>query len=295
MSQKKVIESAGKDVDAAITAGLARLDLPRDDVEVEVLDEGRQGMFGLGARAARVRLKVKSGAERKAEPQPRASSQPQAPSPPPQARVKAPPEKAPQAQPSPERPPEAKAEQREPKQETKREPKQEPPQAPKEEPTTEEEKAQVVKGVVKGLLNAMHFSNAQVKVRRAKPGPNKDEVPPYVVDVSGSGTDILIGTDGEVLDAFQYITRLLVGRRMKGWVHVVVDVQSYKAKRANRLRDLAHRMADQAADTDRAVILQPMPPHERRVVHVALYDDPRVTTESIYEGDRRRVTILPKE
>jgi spoIIIJ-associated protein len=54
-------------------------------------------------------------------------------------------------------------------------------------------------------------------------------------------------------------------------------------------------MADQAVDTDRTVILQPMPPHERRVVHVALYDDARVTTESIYEGERRRVTIVPKD
>jgi spoIIIJ-associated protein len=54
-------------------------------------------------------------------------------------------------------------------------------------------------------------------------------------------------------------------------------------------------MADQAVDTDRTVILQPMPPHERRVVHVALYDDSRVATESIYEGERRRVTIVPKE
>jgi spoIIIJ-associated protein len=265
MSEKNVIESAGKDVDAAIAAGLARLSLPRDAVEVEVLDEGRQGMFGLGARAARVRLRVRSGVEPKAEPRRRA------PSPSPPAREK----KAPQEEPAPEKPPEAEIEE--------------------QEPTSEEEKVEAVKDVVAGLLKAMHFDGAQVQVNRAKPGPNKEEVPPYVVDVSGPGTDILIGTDGEVLNAFQYVTRLLVGRKMKGWVHVVVDVQGYKAKRAEKLRDLAHRMADQAADTDRAVILQPMPPHERRVVHVALYDDPRVTTESIYEGERRRVTILPKE
>ena len=291
MSEKKVIESAGKDVDAAIAAGLARLDLSRDDVEVEVLDEGRQGMFGLGARAARVRLKVKSGVQRKPERKPESRPE-RKPERQPQRQPQAPPspartEEAPQAQPGPEKAPEARTVERRPKQEPKRE--------PEEEPTTEEEKARAIKDVVKGLLSAMHFRDAQVKVSRAKPGPNKEEVPPYVVDVSGPGTDILIGADGEILDTFQYITRLLVGRRMKGWVHVVVDVQDYKAKRANRLRDLAHRMADQAADTDRAVILQPMPPHERRVVHVALYDDPRVTTESIYEGERRRVTILPKE
>lgn len=268
MSEKKVIESAGKDVDAAIAAGLARLDLPRDAVEVEVLDEGRQGMFGLGARAARVRLRVRSGGEHKAEPRPQA---PSPPPPAPPAREK----EALQEEPRPERPPRAEIEEK--------------------EPTSEAEKVEAVKNVVADLLRAMHFDDAQVEVHRAEPGPNKEEVPPYVVDVSGPGTDVLIGTDGEVLDAFQYITRLLVGRKMKGWVHVVVDVQGYKANRADRLRDLAHRMADQAADTDRAVILQPMPPHERRVVHVALYDDPRVTTESIYEGERRRVTILPKE
>jgi spoIIIJ-associated protein len=127
------------------------------------------------------------------------------------------------------------------------------------------------------------------------PGPSKEEVPPLVVDVSGPGTEILVGSEGEALNAFQYIVRLLVGRKMKGWVHIVVDVKGHKAQRADRLRDLAHRMADQAVDTDRTVILQPMPPHERRVVHVALYEDSRVTTESIYEGERRRVTIVPKE
>ncbi|MFO7741490.1 MAG: RNA-binding cell elongation regulator Jag/EloR [Anaerolineae bacterium] len=274
MSQdKQVLESAGEDVDAAIAAGLTRLDLPRDAVEVEVLDEGRQGMFGLGARAARVRLTVRPEAKRKPERKPEREPEPQ-----------------PRPSPPPPSPPVEVAEQKKPVPEEQRE-----VGAEEQELTEEEEKIEAVRKVVEGLLDAMHFDDARVEIRRAEAGPNKDEVPPLVVDISGPDTDTLIGTDGEVLDTFQYITRLLVGRKMKGWVHVVVDVQSYKAKRADRLRDLAHRMAEQAADTDRAVILQPMPPHERRVVHVALYDDPRVTTESIYEGERRRVTILPKE
>ncbi len=265
MSQKKqMVECAGKDVDAAVAAGLARLDLPRDAVEVEVLDEGRQGMFGLGARAARVRLLVTSESARKT------SSQPPAPSPAPPSRVARPAEE--KVSPT------------------------EPCDLDTEEPElTEKDKIQVAREVMEGLLKAMHLRSARVKVERAEPGPDEDKEPPLVIDVSGPGTEVLIGTDGEALEAFQYITRLLVGRSTKCWVHVVVDVQGYKAKRADRLRDLAHRMADQAADTDRAVILQPMPPNERRVVHVALHDDPRVTTESIYEGERRRVTILPEE
>jgi spoIIIJ-associated protein len=166
-----------------------------------------------------------------------------------------------------------------------------------EEPAvTEEEKIAVAREVTEGLLDAMGLDDARVEIERAEPGPTgKEEVPPLVIDVSGPDTDMLIGQDGEALNAFQYVVRLLVGRKVKGWVHVVVDVRGHKAQRAQRLRDLAHRMADQAVDTDRTVILQPMPPHERRVVHVALYDDSRVTTESIYEGERRRVTIVPKE
>ncbi|MGD2143843.1 MAG: RNA-binding cell elongation regulator Jag/EloR [Anaerolineae bacterium] len=258
--EKRVTEVAGKDVDAAIAAGLARLDVPQDEVELEVLDEGRQGMFGLGARAARVRLTVKAKAVHEAKRQP------------------------PPTQKSPT-PPVRRAVREE----------QAAPGAEEQEVTKEEEKIRVAREVMRDLLDAMGLDDAQVAVERAQPGPSKDEVPPLVIDVSGPATDILIGDDGEVLHSLQYITRLLVGRKMKGWVHVVVDAQGYKAQRARRLSDLAHRMADQAADTDRTVILQPMPPHERRVVHVALYDDPRVTTESIYEGERRRVTIFPKE
>jgi spoIIIJ-associated protein len=265
---KPVIEVAGKDADAAIAAGLARLDLPREAVEVEVLDEGRQGMFGLGARAARVRLTVTSKATREPRPTPQPSpARPERPAPMAEA--------VPEDEAILEAPPEIEAEE--------------------QEVITEEAKRQATREIMEGLLMTMGLDNAQVNVERAEPGPSDDEVPPLVIDVSGAGTDILIGDDGEVLNALQYITRLLVGRRMKGWVHVVVDIEGYKAKRAERIRDLAQRMADQASDTNRTVILQPMPPHERRVVHVALYGDARVTTESIYEGDRRRVTIVPKE
>ena len=252
--QKSIIEVAGKDVDAAVAAGLSRLGLPRDAVEVEVLDEGRQGMFGLGARAARVRLTVISGRipESKPEPKPEPAAKPK-----PQPML--------ESQPRPAEPSVSKTEQ--------------PPTEP-EVPsqveagetalTSEEEKIQVARDVTEGLLHAMGLDQAGVEIERAEPGPSKEEVPPLVVDVSGPGTDILIGSDGEALNAFQYIVRLLVGRKTKGWVHVVVDVNGYKAKRAERLRDLAHRMADQAVSTDRTVILQPMPPNERRVVHLSL-------------------------
>lgn len=253
--ENQMIEVAGKDVEAAIATGLARLGVQRDAVDVEILDEGRQGMFGLGARAARVRLTITS------RPEPEPTTEPSEPPTPPSDEAVA-------AEPQP---------------------------VIEAEEATEAEKIEVVQGVMEDLLAAMDMDKAQVEVHRAEPGPSDDKVPPLVVDVRGPGLDVLIGRDGETLNALQSITRLIVGRQMRGWVHVVVDVQGYKADRAQALRNLAHRMADQAADSDRTVILEPMPPHERRVVHVALYDDPRVTTESIYEGERRRVTISPKD
>lgn len=282
--QNKEIIAAGKDVDAAIAAGLRRLGLPRDAVKIDVLDEGRQGMFGLGARAARVRLTVISGQGRRPSPEPKPEPKPrQKPKPKVETRPAAqPPTAQPVAEPESAPEPGASADAAE---------------AAEGETVEagEEEKIRVSRQVTKGLLDAMGLHQARVEIERAEPGPSKEEVPPLVVDVSGPGTEILVETDGEALNAFQYIVRLLVGRKMKGWVHVVVDVRGHKAERADRLSDLAHRMADQAVDTDRTLILQPMPPHERRVIHVALHDDSRVTTESIYEGERRRVTIVPKE
>jgi len=264
----QMIEVAGKDVETAVAAGLTRLGLERDAVDVEVLDEGRQGMFGLGARAARVRLTVVSSPPSEAPHEPAAPTKPAEP-----AELTEPTEPTP-SEPVGEVAVEEPEEEREP---------------------TGKEKIEAVRGVMKDLLSTMGLVEARVKVQRAEPGPSDKKVPPLVVDVRGSGTDMLVGRDGETLDALQTITRLVVGREMRDWVHVVVDVDGYKADRARSLRDLAHRMADQAVRTDRTVILEPMPPNERRVVHVALYGDSRVTTESIYEGERRRVTIVPKD
>jgi spoIIIJ-associated protein len=112
--------------------------------------------------------------------------------------------------------------------------------------------------------------------------------------VRGAGTDALIGRRGSTLDALQLITRLIVGREMMGRVHLVVDVGGFKAHREESLRRLAQRLAEQAVRTNRTVVLEPMPPYERRYVHLALRDHPHVTTQSVGEGDRRKVTIIPQ-
>jgi len=77
-------------------------------------------------------------------------------------------------------------------------------------------------------------------------------------------------------------------------VNLVVDVQGYKQRREQNLRRLAERMATQAVRSGHTVYLEPMPPYERRIIHLALRDHPDVTTQSVGEGNRRRVTIIPR-
>jgi spoIIIJ-associated protein len=155
----------------------------------------------------------------------------------------------------------------------------------------EKEEAEVSQGVLLELLALLGMKTAQVDVRRAKPDPGEQEAP-LVLDVQGPDTKALIGRRGETLAALQHITRLIVGREIQGRIRLVIDVEGFKARREQSLRRLAHRMAEQVVRTHRTAILEPMPPHERRIIHLALRDHPQVTTQSVGEGNRRKVTIL---
>jgi spoIIIJ-associated protein len=117
---------------------------------------------------------------------------------------------------------------------------------------------------------------------------------PLLVDVQGDDLGILIGRGGETLTALQYISRLIVAKELERPVAVVIDIEGYRARREQQLGRLAQKMAAQATELDRTMELEPMPPNERRIIHVALRDNPAVTTESIGEGSGRKVTIIPK-
>jgi len=163
---------------------------------------------------------------------------------------------------------------------------------PVEPAVAEKGEVEVAQGALLELLAFLGMDEVQVNVRRAEPAPDEGE-PPLVLDVRGPGTDVLIGYRGETLAALQRITRLIVGREMAGRVRLVVDVDGFKARREKSLRRLARRMAEQAVRTDRTAVLEPMPPYERRIIHITLRDHPQVTTQSVGEGDRRKVTIIP--
>ena len=107
----------------------------------------------------------------------------------------------------------------------------------------------------------------------------------------GDTLGILIGRRGETLDALQYLTSLQVNKGREGYTRVTLDTENYRAKREDSLRRLAQRMANRAVKTGRRVVLEPMNPYERRVLHTALQNHPAVTTHSEGEEPNRRVVI----
>jgi spoIIIJ-associated protein len=115
-----------------------------------------------------------------------------------------------------------------------------------------------------------------------------------LLDVSGDDLGGLIGRRGETLRDLQFLTCLMVSRDLQRWPNLMVDVEHYRARRERTLTDLARRMADQVRKSGESVALEPMPANERRIVHLALRDDAEVFTESIGQGERRKVTIFPK-
>ena len=103
-------------------------------------------------------------------------------------------------------------------------------------------------------------------------GYDEQDEPTLVLDIRGNDLSTLIGRRGETLDSLQYLVRLLVAKELGHYLHVVLDVEGYKAHRAQTLKQLALRMAERVAATHKPAALEPMPANERRLVHLALRD-----------------------
>ena len=108
------------------------------------------------------------------------------------------------------------------------------------------------------------------------------------------GIPVVIGHRGETLDALQYLTSLLVNKGGKDYRRVTLDTEGYRAKREQTLINLANRMAAKVQRSGRRMVLEPMNPYERRILHATLQDNPHVTTHSEGEEPNRRVVIAPK-
>ncbi len=237
MEHRATLEVIAPSVDEAIRKGLGELGVTQSQVEVEVLDEGGSGLFGIGGRQARVRLTVK-GADQAAE----------------RVRVK-------------------------------------PVVVPLSDDDAEN-LVSIAKATVSELLDHMDIrANIEAKMGEAE---DQEEMAPVLIDITGGDLSILIGRHAETLSALQLITRMIVGKEVGHAAHIVIDVEGYRKRREDGLRELARKMAKQAVSTGRRQSLEPMNPSERRIIHLELRDSSEVTTESIGEEPRRKVTIIPR-
>jgi spoIIIJ-associated protein len=116
-------------------------------------------------------------------------------------------------------------------------------------------------------------------------------VPPVMFDLEGDDLGILIGRRGQTLANFQYIVRLIMAHKLQMLVPVTIDVEGYKKRRYESLTVLAQRLAAQVRSRGVPFTLEPMPPDERRVIHLALANDADIVTNSIGEGEDRKVVI----
>ncbi len=146
--------------------------------------------------------------------------------------------------------------------------------------------------VLQHLLDNMNI-DAEIEVRA--PVPDADgQLAPAVLDIRGDDLGLLIGRRGETLSSLQFLTNLILSRKLQRPARLGVDVESYRLRREQSLRGMAARMAERVKSTRQSVMLEAMPPHERRIIHVALSEDPEVVTQSTGEDAERRVVILPK-
>ena len=121
----------------------------------------------------------------------------------------------------------------------------------------------------------------------------QDEEAALPIAMQGDNQGILIGHRGEPLDALQYLTSLLVNKGGKDYRRVTLDTEGYRAKREQTRIYLANRMAAKVQRSGRRMVLEPMNPYERRILHATLQDNPPVTTHSEGEEPNRRVVIAP--
>ncbi|HHT01655.1 MAG TPA: protein jag [Firmicutes bacterium] len=114
-------------------------------------------------------------------------------------------------------------------------------------------------------------------------------------DVFGKNVGLLIGRRGQTLDALQYLVNVAGSRHCPGHERVILDVEGYRSRRKEALERLAARVADRVRNTGRRVRLEPMSPHERKVIHVALQQEKGITTFSEGEEPYRKVVIAPQD
>ena len=296
------VEKTGKSVDEAVAAALAELNVTADKAVVEVLEEAKKGFLGFGRKDARVRVSVKpaeaataaektvseaaadavaavkvaatvaAGALAKKADAVKAD-----------AAVAAEDFKKKAADAKDDAVDDAIAALNALKSERRERQNREPRKY-----NVSDEAVAAAKEFLQKIFNAMHIEVAMEKFINKNDGS-------VTFRLHGDDMGILIGKHGQTLDSLQYLTNLVANKNSNERVRVIIDVEDYRDRRIETLNRLAARLADKVKRTGERVALEPMNPHERKIIHMALQGDRRVTTLS--EGDEpyRHVVIELKK
>lgn len=267
----RTIEFEEKTVDDAINKALQHLRIGRDQISVEILEEGARGLFGIGSKPARIR--VSYGQD---EPEPQIPvAVPEEPVRKPGPVVRTEPQTVVEQTPAQQFPTES-------------------PEADEddEEPTrvvdeaTLEQIAIVAKDALHKLLEYLQIEYT-VDVEK-----HADQI---LLNIHCDNENFLIGRRGTTLDAVQYLVNRIANKDSKDKVQVVLDTSDYRLNRTERLQKLALKLSRKVKMTGKPVTVSPMNPHDRRIIHLALQDDSTIRTLSKGTGFMRRITISPSK
>jgi spoIIIJ-associated protein len=289
------VEVRARTKDEAIRQALDELGVTRDDVVIEVLEEGRSGVFGVGSQDARVRVTILEEEEFVEDEEDESRGNRADP-------IVAVEDDLDEEEDEDEYQPEPTEVQRadafHPAARTEQ-PSDEEDEVPEDEeelaedddqPRFQEGDAEIARSTLEHMLDSLEFPNV-VTVNRIE---HEGKVTNVHLDVAAEDVGLMIGRRGETLANLQFLVNACLTSQLGRATRVIVDIEHYRDRREQSLRGIAMRAADRVRRERRPQTLAPMPPNERRVIHLALQDSPYVVTESTGEGMERRVVISPK-
>ena len=286
IGMKGSIRVSAKTLDDAITEALIQLGVRSDRLEYNVIEKGSAGFLGIGMKQAVIEAWKKE--EKTEEPdisdfreavkeeissildEPVKKEEPKKEKKEPVKKAKDRPAKMPK---------EKKAEEK----------KEEPAKPAKEEQVLAEVEEQTIKAVEQFLKDTLKAMDMEVEITSSIDGDGA-----LYVDMKGEHMGILIGKRGQTLDALQYLANRVANKHQAGYVRVKLDTENYRARREETLKHLAKNIAHKVKRNRRPVVLEPMNPYERRIIHSALQSDPYVTTHSEGEDPYRKVVVTLK-
>ena len=284
-------EYTAKTVEAAVEEGLRDMGVSRDQIEVEVIQEGSRGILGIGATDAQVRLKPKAESGEAEVQQQEESGSADA--------IEA--DEVVEAEVAVETEASVGAE------ETVAAVAESSVAVDEQLPVSEDDASTEFEGeeddddaeledLSFDLLSQMlQHLGIEAEIELSWLEDEEDGDRPLCLNVVGDDLGLLIGRNGETLSSIQYLIRLMVNQELHRWKNIVIDVDGYKERRAEQLEQLAQRMAEQVVASGRPASLEPMPANERRLVHIALRNHEHVYTSSTGEDNRRKVQILLRQ